>query len=214
MTATKPDLRVVEMGGGAIESLCGSTGLTARSGGVMMLAELRADASGAVWLGHERDLCTPGFVSGVARALATAGVKQAGGDGVAALHRRTTALAQAVQSIGRVISDFARDVGEDVSVDPRKMVPRFADTLASISEMVEGVAADVFIVDQGKAARATLAAHGWVVEFGSAWQHASGPCVDVVSGGAYPRGFCRAQAELLSPAVLRAFATLAEETRP
>ncbi len=149
------------------------------------------------------------FVSGVVRALVTAGIRQSGGHGVAALHHRAQSLAQAVQSIDRVLKDG--DIGARLAseVDPRKMVPRFVEALAAISEVCEGVAADVFIVDQGKAARATLAAHGWAEVGSRTWHHAeSGSDAIVESGTVEVDGYPASGAEL------RAFATLAEETRP
>jgi hypothetical protein len=93
-------------------------------------------------------------------------------------------------------------------------VDGLSTAMSAISEICEGVAADVFIVDQGKAARATLATHGWTTVTGVAWQHASGPIIEVENGSIIPVGFPVETDCPLSPAVVRAFATLAQETRP
>jgi hypothetical protein len=225
MTATKPDLRVRAVAHRNIRAWFDTHKADDTPGRALVLVDAPGLFAAALPVGSEWDACSPGFASGVMRALIAAGVRQSGGDGVAALHRRTTALAQAVQSIGRVLSETATDIaskyGEDPSAWSAKDLPlaaaSCAESLAAISEVCEGVAADVFIVDQGKAARATLAAHGWTEGMFPAlpgkrphnWVHTS------MYGYAWvERGLLSIEASAQPPAVLRAFATLAEETRP
>jgi hypothetical protein len=195
MTATKPDLRVRAVGDASRGTY------DPRDGHTLVLCEMPSMSAAGRVRGDEFDLCTPGFVPSVTRALVTAGIPASGGAGVAALHRRTTALAQAVQSIGRVLSETTKDakaVAETVDGDYAR-TDILARGMGSISEMIEGVAADVFIVDQGKAARATLAAHGWAEGMPGAWSHKNGLGHFSVTDGGW------------DPDELRAFATLAEE---
>jgi hypothetical protein len=223
MTASRPNLRVAEVGGGAIEALCGSSGMSPQDGGVMVLVEVRPDVSATLWIGHERDLCTPGFVADVAFELAHAGVRQAGGPGVAALaHRERVAcskanrLAQSVVDIGKVLTDMAGDI-RGIDADALQMATVMNRALYAVSEIVESCGPDVCGVEPGKAAREALAVHGWREGMFPArpgkrphnWVHTS------LYGYAWiGDGLISLDASVQPPAVLRAFAALAEETQP
>jgi hypothetical protein len=213
MTATKPDLCVRAVAyRNVLEWLHVHGTGNIDEGRSLMLVDVPSSAAASMPLETERDMCTPGFVSGVVRALATAGVSKAGGPGVAALHRRALALSQAVQSIGRVL----KETTDAIRATPSDSPALCARSLSSISEICTGVAADVFAVDPGQAARATLAAHGWTEGMFPAlpgkrphnWAHTSMYGYAWVEGG-----LLSIDASVQPPAVLRAFATLAEETR-
>ncbi len=214
MTATKPDLEVIAVGIDRVTEWVDEP--IWASGRTLVLCEMPDDRAATLHVPDERDLCTPGFVSGVVRALATAGIKQAGGHGVAALHHRAQSLAQAVQSIGRVLSEMAKDI-RAMPADALPLATVMNRALYAISEVVESVAADVTATDPGVAARATLAAHGWSEGMFPAlpgkrphnWVHTS------MYGYAWVEaGLISIEASAQPPAVCRAFATLAEETRP
>lgn len=129
---------------------------------------------------------------------------------------RGNALAQAVQSIGQVLADSKRDivavVGEPPTYKDGQAVADVnglvATALADISEIVESVAADVVAPTQS--AREVLAAHGWV-EGERHWQQSNGCKFIVDYGFACPVG---TKFDDISPAEMRAFAALAEESQP
>ncbi len=202
MTASKPNLRVLAVGNDGIADW-----LLARQQapheGTPALAVMPNDDVPGFQVGREFDLCTPGFVSGVARALVTAGIRQAGGPGVQALHRRALNLSQAVQSIGRVLKEAATDGAGLQAADKWDECRQcLALALEAIGEVVESCALDVCGVEPGKAARAVLAAHGWRESTPGTWLHENGLGHFSVTDGGW------------KPAELFAFATLAEESRP
>jgi hypothetical protein len=119
-------------------------------------------------------------------------------------------LAQSVADIGKVLTDMRKEL-DARTVAGRMMGPLLSATTA-ISEIVESCAPDLFGVEPSKAARDVLAAHGWASEHGVTWRHeGEDVAVDLVGGAAFPLGFGSGhEPPVLSPAVLRAFATLAE----
>lgn len=131
---------------------------------------------------------------------------------------RSIALAQAVQSIGQVLADMGRDLMVQKLRSETRPVARAADALGTtakaceaISEIVESVAADV--VAPTMTARDVLAAHGWREEKAPHEWVNSVRETDV--GSAWIEdGRVTFEGRLLSPAELRAFATLAEESKP
>jgi hypothetical protein len=233
MTASKPDMKVL-----AVDWELSSR--EPRDGYTLVLCEMPDDSAAALPVGCERDWCSPGFVVGVVAALAEAGIGKAGGPGVEMLAQReaswrgivtrvrnavgersidptaavrsavsrANALAQAVQSIGQVIADVKRDVVGGDSLTRGRLT---LHACMAVDDIVESVAADV--VAPSQTAREVLAAHGWTTVTGVTWQHFAGPSVEVESGFAYPNGACWEKAAL-APAVLRAFAMLAEESQP
>jgi hypothetical protein len=130
---------------------------------------------------------------------------------------RANALAQAVQSIGQTLGDAARDakaVPESVDGDYLRMdVLRIA--CEAVSDLVESVAADVVAPTQ--TAREVLAAHGWregmfpnrIGKPQHNWVNNDGDRFAWVGDGS-----AMLDGEPSPPAVLRAFAQLAEESQP
>jgi hypothetical protein len=212
MTASKPNLRVLAGGNGIADWL--ATGGPALDG-TPVLVVVPNETAATLRAGDERDLCSPGFVSGVVQALATAGIRQAGGPGVQALHRRALSLGRAVLDIGEVL----RDVVKDLEPRPGAVVgfQLLTNAAAAISEIVESCAGDVCGVDPVEQARAVLAAAGWwsgmfpsrIGKPPHNWVNHSGDRFAWVGEGAVVL-----DGEPNPPDVLRAFATLAEESQP
>jgi hypothetical protein len=222
MTASRPDLKVLAVGAFACADWIAKGG-EQPVGSKLVLCEAPADSAAALPVGCERDWCSPGFVVDVTLELVHAGgIKHAGGRGVAALARRwreqrdrANRLAVAVADVGKVLADTVGDA-KALAGDYSRM-DALANGLSAISEVVESCAPDVCGVEPSKAARDVLAAHGWREGMFPArigkpphnWVHTSGDGFAHVDDGRVTL-----DASFEPPAVLRAFATVAEETQP
>lgn len=224
MTATQPDLRILAMGEGGVREWLSKeakqqVSVDEECGRV--LCEAPRDSYFLLHPGKECGLVEPGFVSDIALALAEAGIAKAGAAGVAELHRRevralerANALARAVLDIGQVLRDAKRLAATYVfppgNPNPspegvRSASAVMASAFADVTALVDSVNDDIASHDPCKRAREVLAAHGWATDASLG---------EALGGEVWRREDVAVMPTSFTPDVLRAFATLAEESRP
>jgi hypothetical protein len=210
-------IKVIAVGHYAVADLLHSGG-AASADHVLVLCEMPRDTAKITSVGTEHALCALGFSSEVlARAedceRSLERIKHAAG----VQQRRAIRLAQSLADIGRAYKDAEADIvvtllahADDAMTRAVQGCGVMGNALNNIGEIVDSCRPDMEGAEPSKAARDVLAAAGWTDIGDGVWACSGRNMTACIQGGTIDMS----GAHEYAPAILRAFAAVAEETAP